>query len=481
MNIISTDTEAQSKNFNGVYHRNKLEELALSKNYITYKEYLEICRNNDVNDKKEALSLIKYLNDLGIVLYYYDDNLLKNLVILSSEWGTDAVYKILDEQERQLKDRNGILYTYDLEHIWSDHERYPSEFYPHLLTLMEKFQLAFKIDDRSYLVAELLDNKPIELGWEFSRDNSLEFRYNYDFLPAGVMTRFIVSMNRYIKMIDGTKPCWKKGAYLNHKSAYALVRLFDNITERYVSIQVSGEQRRDKLDLLYCIRHRIEEINSLFSQIKITKLIPCNCDKKCDHLFNYDVLVEAEKRGRDRIMCDSSFKDVSIASLLDGVKINMEKNNSDYGAYIDFKPQIYNNPVNNLSSSSESNSTSKSESTASNSTTVTVEVKNYIDRMTGELNNLKSTISDELENVKPDFENVEKAIKDLDDCKTDVEINKSGALGRIEAFIDDCQNPNTNIGRIVQGTKNAGRFLKRIAQNYNSIAKWMALPQIPFV
>ena len=136
-------------------------------------------------------------------------------------------------------------------------------------------------------------------------------------------------------MIDGTKPCWKKGAYLNHKSAYALVRLFDNITERYVSIQVSGEQRRDKLDLLYCIRHRIEEINSLFSQIKITKLIPCNCDKKCDHLFNYDVLVEAEKRGRDRIMCDSSFKDVSIASLLDGVKINMEKNNSDYGAYID--------------------------------------------------------------------------------------------------------------------------------------------------
>ena len=82
--------------------------IALSKNYITYKEYLEICRNNDVNDKKEALSLIKYLNDLGIVLYYYDDNLLKNLVILSSEWGTDAVYKILDEQERQLKDRNGI-------------------------------------------------------------------------------------------------------------------------------------------------------------------------------------------------------------------------------------------------------------------------------------------------------------------------------------------------------------------------------------
>lgn len=464
-----------------MFVRNKLEELAVSKNYITYKEYLEICKNIGVNDKKEALSLIKYLNDLGIVLYYYDDNLLKNLVILSSEWGTDAVYKILDEQERQLKDRNGILYTYDLEYIWSDNERYPSEFYPHLLNLMEKFQLAFKIDNCSYLVAELLDNKPIELGWDFSRDNSLEFRYNYDFLPAGVMTRFIVSMNKYIITIDGTKPCWKKGAYLCHKSAYALVRLFDNITERYVSIQVSGEQRRDKLELLYCIRYRIEEINSLFSQIKITKLIPCNCDKECNHLYNYDVLVEAEKRGRDKIMCDRSFKDVSIASLLDGVKINMEKSNSDFGAYIDFKPQIYNNSVNNLSSSSESDSTSRSESTASNSTTVTVEVKNNIDRMTGELNNLKSTLSDEFENVKPEFENAEKAIMDLSNCKTNAEINKSGALGRLETFIVDCKNPDTTVGKIVQGTKNAGRFLKRLAQNYNSIAKWMGLPQIPFV
>ena len=90
---------------------------------------------------------------------------------------------------------NGIFYIDDLPYIWKDKSRYPEEFYPHLLNLMEKFQLTFKVNANTYLMAELLDGKAIELPLKFPRENTLSFRYDYDFLPAGIMTRFIVSNN----------------------------------------------------------------------------------------------------------------------------------------------------------------------------------------------------------------------------------------------------------------------------------------------
>lgn len=456
--------------------RNELEGLAKTENHISYNEYIDICKKNGVDNEEEALSLIKYLHDLGIVLYYHDDILLKHLVILSSEWGTDAVYKIVDEQERQLKGRNGILYTDDLEKIWSDRERYPAEHYPHLLNLMEKFQLAFKIDDRTYLFAELLENKQIVLDWDFPRENTLAVRYEYDFLPAGVMTRFIVSIHRNIATIYGTKQCWKKGVYLIHKSAYALVRLFDGISEKYVSIQVSGKKRRDKLDLLYIIKSKLDEINSVFSNIEITKLIPCNCSKDCTHLFNYDVLVEAESRGRKTLMCEKSYEDVSISNLLDGVKSSMEKDNRSYNS-IEFKPIIEVNPTITSSSQSTSNATSS----ASNSVSVTVEIKDNIYNMSGDLNNLKSLIGDKSDEANQELQMAEEALNDLENCETKVEIKKSGALGRLKAFIEDCNDPETTVGKIVNGTKVAGRFLKGLAEKYNSVAKWVGFPQVPFV
>ena len=456
--------------------RNELEGLAKTENHIPYNEYFTICKKNGVDNEEEALSLIKYLHDLGIVLYYHDDFLLKHLVILSSEWGTDAVYKIVDEQERQLKDRNGILYTDDLEKIWSDRERYPDEYYPHLLNLMEKFQLAFKIDDRTYLFAELLENKQIVLDWDFPRENTLAVRYEYDFLPAGVMTRFIVSIHRDIATIDGTKQCWKKGVYLRHESAYALVRLFDGISEKYVSIQVSGEKRRDKVDLLCIIKSKLDEINSVFSKIEITKRIPCNCSKDCPYLFDYDYLIKAESKGRKTVICEKSCEDVSISNLLDGVKPSMEKTNGNYNP-IEIKPIINVNPTITSSSQSTSNATSS----ASNSVSVTVEIKDNIYNMSGDLNSLKSFIGDKSEEANQELQMAEKALNDLENCETDVEIKKSGALGRLKTFIEDCNDPKTTVGKIVNGTKVAGRFLKGLAEKYNSVAKWVGFPQVPFV
>lgn len=451
--------------------RRTLEERSKRENFIQYQTYLEICASEGIGDD-EALSLAKYLHDLGIVLFYNDDPLLKNLVILSSEWGTDAVYKVLDEQERLLKGRNGILRMEDLPKIWTDTARYPQRLHPYLLNLMEKFQLTFQIHSTSstYLVAELLDNKAIDLGWKFAYGETLSFQYEYDFIPAGVMTRFIVAINPYLETIDGVKQCWRKGAYLRYKTAYALVRLYDSVTDRCIQIKVSGGTPRDRRDLLTKIRMAFEEINGQFSKIQITERIPCICSQDCNFLFDFKILLKAEQMGKSTIECHQSLENVSISKILDGVELKME---NQYGQTF-----IYNTPQ-------FSNTTTVSTvSSVSNTVTVTTEVRGWICEMQGGLNDLTDELKEKLgsksEELDAQLKKAAAALEKLEKSETKEDIQKSGAMSKLRRFLEECQDPESSTGKLLSGVKYAAGIVKDLAGKYNKIAKWVALPQLPF-
>lgn len=92
--------------------REEIEKIS-DKKYITYDEYKKICFKHNVG-VEEGKSLSQYLHDLGVILHYQNDTFLKGIVILSPEWATSAVYKILDSQENVLRNRNGVLKISDL-------------------------------------------------------------------------------------------------------------------------------------------------------------------------------------------------------------------------------------------------------------------------------------------------------------------------------------------------------------------------------
>ena len=304
--------------------RTALETRAKTENHISYNEFCEICEKHGVS-AEDIPTLAKCLHNLGIIMYYHDDVLLRNMVILSSEWGTDAVYKILDQQERRLKGRNGILYAdRDLKRIWNDKKRYPSEYYPHLLNLMEKFQLAFRIDPNTYLIAELLESQAIERkDLPFAFGQTLSFRYDYDFMPAGIMTRFIVAAHEYLDTVDGVKQCWRKGAYLRDGATYARVVLCDSVPNRHILIQVSGGSPRERRELLTYIRKTLGKVNSPFEKLVITQMIPCICSEGCEYAFEYAYLLKAEAKGRDTVECQKSVEAIKLRKLLDGVEDTM--------------------------------------------------------------------------------------------------------------------------------------------------------------
>jgi len=68
--------------------------------FIDYANNVELCRKEGL-EKGQADLLSQYLHDLGVILHFQDDPVLRETVILKPEWGTNAVYAVLDTKKIQ--------------------------------------------------------------------------------------------------------------------------------------------------------------------------------------------------------------------------------------------------------------------------------------------------------------------------------------------------------------------------------------------
>lgn len=459
--------------FNEWYQiRMKLENLSAERKYITFEEYKQIC--NEFNlPSKEINSLSKYLHDLGIILHYEDDILLKGIIILSPEWATRAVYKILDSQETILKNRNGILKTADLPKIWKDKDIYPEEKYIFLLKIMEKFQLCFKVNEDEYLVAELLENValPMPDNWKFDSEHTIRIVYQYDFMPAGVMTRFIVNANEYlVKKRDGSRMCWKKGAYLEKGRAYASVVMTDTISQKTIEVNVASTyDPMAAKELLSIIRNKLKEINASFNKLSVTELVPCNCSDKCTFKFPYDTLYKAINKGQRRIQCHDSFNDVDILKLLDGIEIEQEENtNSMYPIYVENNPNI----ITTVTVDSKSTNSQEQNTNVYNIITV----QNSILETQGCLQDLADEVEDEVT-----AERIKKVLEGLDsvrECKEKEKIVKSGKMNKLRRIIEGFASEDGEYHKLLEGSKTIFAIVSSLIGKFNTIADMLGIEKL---
>ncbi|MDM8523231.1 COR domain-containing protein [Desulfococcaceae bacterium HSG8] len=279
--------------------------------HVPYKTYLQVCKKAGI-EEREAKTLSRYLHDLGIILHFHKDILLKDTIILRPEWGTDAVYKVLDA--KPVQERNGILYHADLPKIWTNRTLYPPDKYAIILRLMANFELAFPFEtgDR-HIVAELLPPNEVEYNW--NPGDCLQFEYHYEFLPAGIITRVIVRMHEFLIRREDKHLCWREGAYFEYENSQAMVRI--NPYTRITKIQVQGSAEREFLAI---IRSHFAAIHKTIRKIRFREKIPCTCTPECEHCFDYNVLLKYEEKNRDSIVCEKSIEDVSVGKLLDGIE-----------------------------------------------------------------------------------------------------------------------------------------------------------------
>ena len=299
------------------------------RNYISLQEYLDICEANGFTKLSDKLQLSQYLHDLGVCLHFQDkeDSILYKTVILKPTWGTDAVYKVLDN--KQVTNNQGCFTREDLKNIW--HEDKYASMRGELLELMSKFQLCYEIPNcqDTFISPQLLsENQP---NYDWHESDNLILRYSYpDFMPKGIISQFIVVMHQNIKQQHDV---WKSGVILNQDHTQAEV--IEDYGKREIRIRVVGNNKRNFMTI---ITHEIDKINESFNKrLKYQKLIPCNC-LKCKsssnkYFYDFKTLKKFIRDSQRQIQCQESYQMVDVLSLIDDVIIwhNNDRQAEDKG------------------------------------------------------------------------------------------------------------------------------------------------------
>jgi GTPase SAR1 family protein len=283
------------------------------RNYISLNEYVDICENNGFTQLKDKLQLIGYLHDLGVCLHFQDDPLLNKTVILKPEWGTDAVYKILDNK---IVIRNfGKFNRADLIDIW--HEEKYANMHDELLQLMLNFNLCYKIPASrdTYIAPQLVsENQP---HYDLNETDNLILRYTYEFMPKGIVTRFIVAMHA---LITDQNYVWRSGVILERDRTRAEV--IEYYGKREIRIRIAGKHKKE---LMTIVTYELDKIHSSYKRLKYSKLIPCNCtickNSQEPHFYRFEILRKFIEDRQAHIQCQISYKMVNVWGLINDVTI----------------------------------------------------------------------------------------------------------------------------------------------------------------
>ncbi|MCZ2845345.1 MAG: hypothetical protein O2U61_02435 [Candidatus Bathyarchaeota archaeon] len=298
--------------------RYKLNEMEVD--YISYEDFKNIC-NIKEDDKVNYLS--SYLNDLGDIIHFQKDFPLKNLVIINPHWLTEAIYVLIHSLKVQ---RNlGKFKAEDLEKLL-DHRKYPRAKHIEIISLMEKFEICFKVvgSDNQYIIPSLLPSQPPrpQIFEELlQEEDALRAEFQYDFLPSGIIERLLCKMNSFVQSSN----YWKFGVILQNENARALLIL--NSLEKKLLLHVTGDL---KAPLFQVIQHNINEINTSLN-LKgedIDIMLACNCSEcslsKNPWMINRKTLQLFLSKKKNSINCLKSTEEVNITTLLIGFKTDLQ-------------------------------------------------------------------------------------------------------------------------------------------------------------
>jgi len=167
-------------------------------------------------------------------------------------------------------------------------------------------------------VPELLRPEKPAFVWNYQ--NNLRFEYQYEFMPAGVITRFIVRTRDLNK--EGIY--WQYGVVLERENTEALV--ISEPLNRKIRIWVRGADRKE---LLAIIRREIDHIHGTLNDPNIKEMLPCICgtckQNSQPNFYEFDILKGRLKNNVREIYCDTGQQNVSIDELLGEVVTEQER------------------------------------------------------------------------------------------------------------------------------------------------------------
>lgn len=302
--------------------------LSLPAHHVSVTEYVRQCDLSGVPVPVAGGTLGEFLHDLGKILFFRDDYILRNLIVLKPNWVTKAISQVLTDEE--ISASRGILSHSELPRIWREDEygnTYDPYLYPVFLRLMERFDLSYQIEadtpgdhpTRSLIPQLLPHEPPVKLPpWPIIPplgESMVEMLYKLDFVPAGIMSWFIVRTHPYTQGLH-----WREGVLLEYEGHQARVEL--NPMLRELRIVAWGPQPHNFFTILM---YTADLILSRFEGLRITRGVPCICHwgqevaGRCPRYYPYEDLVRRIQVRKNTVECPGSFKDVPVPTLLYGI------------------------------------------------------------------------------------------------------------------------------------------------------------------
>lgn len=285
--------------------------------YISQQELRAIMEQNGLLAESYEV-LTRWLHELGDILYFQEDIELSDTVILKPQWVSECIARVLTSSSVMAS--QGIFTRHHMDEIWGD---VPLTIREHLLRLMEKFDLSYRIPDdpqnRSLVVERLpYDEADYHSQWEAIQDRepcneiSMKFVLNST-MPSGIPSWFIARAHRFT-----THTHWRYGTLLIDaaRQHLGLLRAFPH--ERYIHLAVRGPYPHNFFALL---RDGVEVIFSRFPGLEIRRMIPCpgHDGKPCTYEFAYENLERAFEKNVASVQCAITFESVPIAQLVFGL------------------------------------------------------------------------------------------------------------------------------------------------------------------
>ena len=290
--------------------REKIADLESTNKVISLKTYREICAKHKLTQIRDQDNLSRIFHDLGVLLHFQDDDILRKTVFLNKKWILDGAYKVLDH--KLLAEKQGRFTRQDMKNIFTDEY---SEYIGEIIALMKKFFLLYEKD--GFLIApQLLPYDPPQYGWDDTENVQFQFEYEL-FMPQGILWQFIVEMNNEIK----GELVWRYGVILNFKGTEAEV--IEENERKLIKIKVQGPQKED---IRAIIIRKVEEINRQFKKLKPKKLVPCVCEQCKNaaqpYLFRYSTIIDAKNNPKPvpSLQCQKSFEQIELSMLLSGIE-----------------------------------------------------------------------------------------------------------------------------------------------------------------
>jgi small GTP-binding protein len=304
--------------------KDELRKRTVKESYLPEREFEKICSENGLNEKLEQLSAVRFLNDLGIILHF--DNLkLGEFYVLDPYWVTLGVYRIITSDIAAKQ--KGIVDVEQLRTITNDPKNssqtytalshrqtnYSSSEVRYIADIMAEFKLCYYMEEQGQqkiLIPDLLDKitPAIECEPFYNANNCISMIYSYEYLPNGVLPRFIVEMR------NDKQAVWRTGVVLHCKGCFNAQALVYS-SENRIHIIVTGEHKQ-KRDYLSAIRYCINSINKDYT-VTTSVLIPLPGYEK--FTVKYDNLLKMDRAGETVYKNWDIEKEFPISQLLEGI------------------------------------------------------------------------------------------------------------------------------------------------------------------